>query len=111
MFYLSNAFSINMLPNHSEMDVSFQRITVGLASALLREASTVVNGIGHSDTDYLVRNELMILDEVGEGNRVNIKLGEKAHLIVAQYSGPRLPEGTTSLPRGAEIKYFLVTLT
>ena len=29
-------------------------------------------------------------------------------MLVAQYSGPRLPEGATALPAGARIEFWLV---
>ncbi|MCD6341097.1 MAG: DUF1874 domain-containing protein, partial [Desulfurococcales archaeon] len=43
-------------------------------------------------------------------NRITIALqpGDKA--IIAQYTGPRLPEGTTTLPDNATIEYFLINI-
>jgi len=60
------------------------------------------SAIGHADTAAVVGN---ILDLPVQANRVSVKLEQGDNLIVAQYSGPRLPEGSTSLPEGASIKF------
>jgi hypothetical protein len=31
-------------------------------------------------------------------------------MLVAQYTGPRLPEGATTLPPGAKIRFILVLI-
>ena len=41
-------------------------------------------------------------------NRVNTKLKEGDILFVAQYVGGRLPEGSSTLPEGAEIKFIKI---
>jgi len=41
-------------------------------------------------------------------NRVNVKL--TGPMVVAQYMGPRLPEGATTLPEGAKIEFWKVEL-
>jgi hypothetical protein len=70
------------------------------------------NVIGHADTDVLVRG---LLESVGvfapKGVRETYKLGYGDELLVAQYNGPRLPEGTTVLPEGAGFKFMLVSVT
>jgi hypothetical protein len=43
-------------------------------------------------------------------NRDNLSLAEADTLIVAQYRGPRLPEGAITLPEGAEIVFFKVRI-
>jgi hypothetical protein len=43
-------------------------------------------------------------------NRATVQLTAGDVLFVAQYSGPRLPEGATSLPDGAKIEFLRVTL-
>ena len=41
-------------------------------------------------------------------NRTTLRLVKNDVLYVAQYSGPRLPEGATELPEGASFKYYKV---
>jgi hypothetical protein len=44
-------------------------------------------------------------------NRVNVSLKPGDAAIVGQYIGPRLPEGATTLPEGATIKWLLTEVT
>ena len=75
------------------------------AKALLSEG--FVSAVGHADTARLIASQLGLEVEV---NRTSISLEPGDSLVVAQYTGPRLPEGATALPPGAEIRYFLVRL-
>lgn len=43
-------------------------------------------------------------------NRASYTLVPGEKLLVAQYKGPRLPEGATKLPEGATIEFYLVLL-
>lgn len=103
MIILTNAFSINMLCGNS--DVSFRQITKEEAREVLANGFT--SAIGHNDTANVVATELGI-DVVP--NRVSVKMGYDTTLIVAQYTGSRLPEGATTLPDGATITYWKVTM-
>lgn len=104
MLYLCNAFSINMLPEHKPVNVHFIPLTLDEARRAL-EHGEFVNAIGHVDTAHVVGNMLGI---PLEANRVSIAVHPGDRLIVAQYSGPRLPEGATELPEDAEIRFWLV---
>jgi hypothetical protein len=44
-------------------------------------------------------------------NRSNSKIDNEESVIVAQYVGPRLPEGAIELPEGATMKFIKVTVT
>ena len=44
-------------------------------------------------------------------SRCDVTLDDSASLIVAQYRGPRLPEGATSLPAGASIEFWQIYIT
>ena len=44
-------------------------------------------------------------------NRINVVLKPGDNVIVAQYIGPRLPEGTTTLPAGARVEFFKVNFS
>ena len=65
----------------------------------------IISGIGHRDMAEIVSKD------IGMGipmSRDTIKLDIRDDaLVVAQYTGPRLPEGATTLPEGAEIRYWL----
>mgnify|MGYP002524038957 FL=1 len=98
--FIANSFSINMLPL-LEMDIlRIKKITTDMITA------DVESAIGHADTARIVSN---ILGFEVKPNRVSIKLTEEDILYVAQYTGPRLSEGATSLPEGASIEFLEVT--
>jgi hypothetical protein len=64
-----------------------------------------VSAVGHEDTARILEKMLGI--EVPY-NRATIKLQRRDMAVVAQYSGPRLPEGATKLPEGAEMRFYLI---
>lgn len=115
--YISNSFSINML--QGDITLHFEQISIGKVYRLMeqlyhQDGECLVNAIGHADIDAIVRDELagVILD-VPPGRRMDVVFApdtDTTHrMLVAQYRGPRLPEGTTSLPGGATIEWWLVT--
>ncbi len=63
--------------------------------------------IGHSDTARVVSR---VLGREVAINRQTLVLDEGDELYVAQYSGPRLPEGATELPEGAKIEFWRVRI-
>lgn len=101
MVILSNAFSLNMLGGDAQLSVT--KTTKEVVRELLADGFT--SAIGHADTAAVVSEDLGL--EVPM-NRVSITLNPGETLVVAQYKGPRLPEGTTKLPDGASIEYYLV---
>lgn len=101
MHILVNAFSLGMLPLEAMMYI----IRVKKISSNEVPAD-VESAIGHSDTAKVVSS--MLGFEV-KPNRVSIKMSESDVLYVAQYTGPRLPEGATTLPEGASLEFFEVT--
>ena len=102
--YLANAFSLNMLPPQGGT-VRVAPLTVEEARALL--AGGFVSAVGHADTAAILTG---LLGLTVEANRINVLLSPGDLLIVAQYRGPRLPEGTTTLPEGASFQFFSVTI-
>jgi len=69
--------------------------------------------IGHQNTCDVLAG--MISEKIGNpvslsANRVSIALVPGEEIIVAQYIGPRLPEGATELPEGAKIEFLRVTV-
>ena len=104
---VANAVSLNMLPPEVQSGgIIFRRIGLEEAQRLVREADTVVSAIGHADTARLVGAQLGV--EL-QADRRSVTLGDE-YTLIAQYVGPRLPEGTTELPVGARIEFFLVRL-
>lgn len=103
--YVTNAFSLNMAETlDTEFRVQFSPVTVEEAKTL-----SVENAIGHDDTARVV-GSLLGKDGFQQGNRINVKLKAGESVLIAQYFGPRLPEGATTLPEGANIKFVLATI-
>lgn len=100
MHILVNAFSLGMLPLEAMNIIRVKRINSN------EVPTDIESAIGHVDTAKVVSN---ILGFEVKPNRVSIKLSESDVLYVAQYTGPRLPEGATTLPEGASLEFFEVT--
>ncbi len=78
----------------------------------LEEARSMAVGaesaVGHVDTARIFSE---ILGRDVPANRVSVALLPGAYALLGQYSGPRLPEGATSLPEGAEIRWYAVSVS
>ena len=110
--FITNAFSLSMLGDTSLwMDgrLAVRRLSENEARQLLsvctKAGYRVVSGVGHVDTARIFSG---ILDTEVPMNRINIDLSGLDLLLIGQYNGPRLPEGTTKLPPGATIRWFTV---
>lgn len=105
MTKIINAFSVNMLvgPKNS---VRFEKITTNAAGALCA-SSGIDSYIGHADTASILTQMLKIQIDA---RRASCVLGSGEKALLAQYSGPRLPEGATRLPEGAKIEFYLVEI-
>ena len=118
---LANAFSLNMLLEEYSGNVRVVSYTLEASIGTIIWADRLINAIGHESTDAIVRG-LLWRDgneysdgspkgvRVPKGERTTIKLEKGDHLLVAQYRGTRLEEGTTVLPDGAEISWALITI-
>lgn len=106
---LLNAFSINMLDTE-HVDISTVKVEkISLAQAReLAATGKLQSCIGHADTAAVVSN---LLGTAFPSNRTTIVMGNRETALVAQYVGPRLPEGTSVLPEGARITWYLVEVT
>ena len=98
--FILNAFSLNMIEGN--VDLVIQEITKDVAARL---ASGAVSAVGHADTASVFSHVLGV--EI-PANRATVTLKEGDVALVGQYSGPRLPEGATTLPEGAQIKWVVV---
>lgn len=94
-----NALSINLIPEGGQINLI--PISAQTATFLLR-SSGVESLVGHAETAAVISSRLGVDVPF---NRAHGTIENEA--IIAQYVGPRLPEGATSLPEGAEIRFFL----
>jgi len=109
--YLANGFSLNMLDikDGEEVNVNVSIHSVSKERVRTAVLDGAVSVIGHRDTAKIVENDL----EVGVDlyNRSTIKLVKGDIVYIAQYIGPRLEEGVTTLPENARIEYFRVVIS
>ena len=99
---LLNAFSLNMIDGNA--DVIVREVSLKTAASLAADA---ISAVGHADTAAVFES---VLGVPVPCNRVSVTLKEGDVALVGQYSGPRLPEGATSLPEGATIKWMVVAV-
>ena len=106
MKYIVNSFSLNML---STFKVNISLTELSLEQARLEyDCSRNQSAIGHADTAKIVS---ALLQKEVPCNRATLSLKAGDSLLVAQYRGPRLPEGCTVLPEGSTIEWALVEIT
>ena len=98
--FILNAFSLNMIVGNA--DIVVREVTQKVAAIL---APACISAVGHADTAAVFSNVLGV--EI-PCNRATVALKEGDVALVGQYSGPRLPEGATTLPEGATIKWLIV---
>lgn len=87
--YLLNAFSLQMIDTPSQ--VTFTEVD--------KLPSGLVSAIGHQDTANVLGVDC---------NRISVHLKKGDTAYIAQLMGGRLPEGTTTLPKGFKFKYIKV---
>lgn len=100
--YLANAFSLAMWGDFDHLRIDVRRLSVEEARVLAAEARSVV---GHESTAALFSRALGQKVAVW---RETLRLAPGDRLLVGQYVGPRLVEGATTLPEGAEIRWLRV---
>lgn len=98
--FILNAFSLNMIVG--DADVSVREVSRAMAASL---AANCPSAVGHADTAAVFSS---VLGVTVPCNRATVALKDGDVALVGQYSGPRLPEGATSLPEGATIKWLVV---
>lgn len=109
--FLGNAISLNMLDEGASCaQFRCHRITEAVAAGRMAVADRV-NAIGHADLSRIVTAAMAAWGtHVPPSQRVTVVLRPGDELIVAQATGPRLPEGCTELPPGAAIVWWSVTV-
>lgn len=107
MIYISNSYSDNMINWRRYGIVETRTMLYDAKSA---RAHLLGHGkwhsiIGHFDTAAVLSAELGL--ELKE-NRETVSIDpEHDQMLIGQYRGPRLAEGTSTLPEGAEIVWLL----
>ena len=101
---LVNALSLQMVGDADTFGWQGRRITAEEATSLFKEEG-LESFVGHTDTATVVSGLLGLPVPFHRGF-VTLEPGET--LVVAQVWGGRLPEGTTTLPDGVEIRFWLV---
>lgn len=104
MLYIANAFAGQMIPD--SCIISKKPVPTDIVKQML-ENREWESCVGHTDTASVLSG---ILGVTIPANRVSISLTGDDVLIVAQVMGGRLPEGTTTLPEGTEMKFFMYNL-
>lgn len=105
MVYVVNAFSLNMLDLSKKLKVIIKPIKIEKIKDIL-DKNEYKSAIGHKDLVNIIYSEFGL---EFEANRVSLKLNKKDSLIVFQYIGSRLAEGTTKLPENSTIKTYKIT--
>lgn len=101
---LLNAFSLNML-ERKEYSIAFKPVAVEEVKETL--SGGFISYIGHQDLASVLSSMLGVEVPV---NRANYKIEPEDIVVVAQYTGPRLPEGATKLPENASIEFWRVAI-
>lgn len=115
MLYITNAFSLNMLQGwfatESTAEVTITKESTDSARRIIENAERggkgIISAVGHAETAAIFSD---VLGREIEMNRMNVDMTNVDVLLVGQYTGPRLPEGATTLPEGASIHWYAVTL-
>ena len=105
-----NAFSLQMLTSLFEdscaINVTFKRVDVEYVKEVL-EVMGCESHVGHADIAHIMSEQLGITVAFNRQNTA-LSVGESA--LICQYVGGRLPEGVTTLPEGAELRWYEVTV-
>lgn len=104
---IGNAISPNMVPLNEGETYRWTIEVLSIEGFKKALGEDFLSIIGHASTACLLTALLGIKVTCPEG-RVTFNWTNEV-LFVAQYSGPRLPEGATSLPEGATIKWLRIT--
>lgn len=101
--FLGNSFSLNMLCEPVELSVS--SLHQECVKDFMKNPRFRGSVVGHQDTANLYTQ---LLGTEIKFNRESITLERGDALLVGQYAGPRLPEGSTTLPDGASVVWLIV---
>ncbi len=103
--HLLSAFSANMLPDPGSYVVEVLQLSGDEISGL---ATGAKSWVGHASTAALFST---VLGRPVEHRRDTLTLVDGDVALLGQYRGPRLPEGATELPEGAELRWYRITVS
>lgn len=119
MLVIANAFSLNMLRDRNQETTyacEYAAIPLSMRPLTLNEAIAEVrlsgnNGgyrsvVGHAELGPIFTEMLKTPVAV---SRETYAMADDEMILVGQYTGPRLAEGTKQLPPGARIEWWLIT--
>jgi hypothetical protein len=105
-----NAFSLNMVD--FDGSARWHRVSREVLRDMLDDGHSIApylkSYIGHADTAAVISADLGFCLPT---NRETVKLEAGSRCLVCQYKGPRLAEGTSTLPEGATIEYYWLTVS
>lgn len=105
---IANAFSLNMLAlDDGPESLTITSTTLNLVKEEIEEAGGFTSVVGHADTAAILGQQLGMDVPC---NRATFTLEPGTILVVGQYKGPRLAEGTKTLSEGAKIEWVLCWL-
>lgn len=108
MRYVSNAFSLNMIASSCTVSVSVFGNNIDAARFYMdRPPCAPTSIVGHEDTARIFSD--LIGEEIAF-NRASVTLQPGDEVLVGQYRGPRLPEGTSKLPEGSSIEWIVIAI-
>ena len=102
---VTNSFSLNMIEREKK-GVQIKADPITLSQAREIAGLGAESAVGHADTAKIF-SSLLGVEIPAERKTLSIKNGS---VLVGQYTGPRLPEGATELPEGAEINWWIVEI-
>jgi hypothetical protein len=106
--FILNASSPSMIATE-EVILEFRKVSLTIAQLEVAKAYTWTSACPTADAAKLFSS---LLGPEIPVNRVSIQLGvitsDEPVALLGQYTGPRLPEGTTVLPEGANITWWLI---
>lgn len=101
MIYLGSAFSLSML-GASSVSLQVDPINAHQVREIITGPHGYVSCVGHESTAAIFSEQLGLQVDM---MRISVSLVSDDIILVGQYIGPRLPEGATTLPPGAEIRW------
>lgn len=102
--YIVNAISLNMFNRDAGLRaVRAEPLSVEAAQEFM-VGETIVPAIGHAETAVIAGQLLQVDYSLYDRRDVVLEPGDA--LLVAQYTGDRLPAGATQLPPGASIGFW-----
>lgn len=101
---LLNSFSLNMLADFPAQPL-IEEISLDEARAVI--ADSLESAVGHADTAAVLGSQLGM---TVPANRTTVTLSQGESAVIGQYRGPRLEEGVTTLPSGASIVWYRLTV-